>query len=121
MDRSLVPRATVHLAFVVVFALSGCGGRENGVVVPARRGALEQAIAAARTRPVMERRLVLADGVHELVETIELGPQDEGLVIAAAPGARPVVSGGRRVTDWRVDGKGWWHAQVPSSARFSQL
>ena len=105
----------------VLLAAFGCGSRDCGIRVPARRGALERAIADARLRPATERRLLLADGVHELIETIELGPQDEGLVIAAAPGASPVVSAGRRVTDWRVDGKGWWHAQVPSSARFSQL
>ena len=57
-----------------------------------------------RSAPVV---VELADGRHELADTLVLLPEDSGTersptVIRAAPGARPVLSGGRVVAGWRV-------------------
>lgn len=63
-------------------------------------------------------RVVLAGGVYRLEEPIELGPSDSGrnghrVVYEAAPGTKPVVSGGRVVRDWRrVPGTDLWRARV---------
>ncbi|MBN2311985.1 MAG: right-handed parallel beta-helix repeat-containing protein, partial [Candidatus Hydrogenedentes bacterium] len=59
--------------------------------------------------------IILADGTYALTETLALAPEDSGtadcpITYAAAPGAHPVVSGGRRITDWRQGEGGLWEA-----------
>lgn len=68
--------------------------------------AREQVRAAA---PAMDRDLVveLAGGTYPLSSTFVLGAADSGrnghsVVYAAAPGAEPVLSGGRAVRGWRL-------------------
>jgi hypothetical protein len=48
---------------------------------------------------------------------VVLTPEDSGLVLAAYPGARPVLSGGRPIAGWKevtVRGKKLWAADIPS-------
>ncbi len=77
-------------------------------------------------------RIILRGGRHEVAETIVLRPEDSGtvaapLAIVAAPGESPVLSGGRRVSGWRVAAAGdlpermvnaragvVWAAEVPA-------
>ncbi len=75
-------------------------------------------------------RVVVADGRYALREPFVLEPQDSGraaapVVYTAAPGARPVFSGGRRLTGWRARADGLWETRVPAVARgewyFEQL
>ncbi len=63
----------------------------------------------------------VADGLYELAAPLSLTAEDKGLVFAALPGAKPVISAGRRVRNWSVDAKGWWHAKFPAGTRFSQF
>jgi len=81
----------------------------------------------ALTEPV---HVVVADGTYALREPLLLGPEDGGtpqcpIVVEAAPGARPVFSGGRRITGWKPGPDGTWSAQVPEVAQgkayFEQL
>ncbi|MBX3748323.1 MAG: right-handed parallel beta-helix repeat-containing protein [Verrucomicrobiae bacterium] len=60
--------------------------------------ALQQARQAARPASI-----VLAEGRHELAAPLDLGPDDTGLTLMAAPGAAPVVSGGQRLLGWKPD------------------
>ncbi len=55
----------------------------------------------------------LLDGAHVLSEAFVLTPPDSDVTYEAAPGARPVVSGGVRVSGWRKDGERLWVADVP--------
>lgn len=71
------------------------------------------AARVARARSGEPATIVVHDGVYTLGETLVLGPEDSGLTIAAAPGARPVFSGGRRMVGWREVGGGIWEADVP--------
>ena len=80
---SAAPFATIHHAFAVARA--------------AGRGA----------------RIVLHAGEHRLSRTLRLGKADAGLVVEAAPKAKPVVSGFRDVTEWREEPDGLWSAPVP--------
>ncbi|MBL9128032.1 MAG: hypothetical protein JNL97_10315, partial [Verrucomicrobiales bacterium] len=59
--------------------------------------------------------ILLTDGRHELTEPLVIGPEHPGLVIAAQPGARPVLSGGVRITGWTEDpGRaGLWKVTLP--------
>ena len=97
---------------------------------------LERAKAAARelraatlglTQPITVR---IRGGRYGLTAPIVFRPQDSGtaqspLVFDAYPGEHPVISGGARMTGWRVNDKGWWQVRLPDVAsgkwHFSQL
>ncbi len=69
----------------------------------------------AATEPI---RVLIADGTYRVTETFVLEPQDGGspnapVTYAAAPGARPVISGGRRITGWKLQPDGLWAADIP--------
>ncbi len=56
-------------------------------------------------------------GFYFLDAPVVLTPEDSGLVLAAWPQARPVLSGGRPITGWKevtVEGKKLWAADIPS-------
>ena len=62
--------------------------------------------------------VLLSDGVHRLEQTLLLTPADSGspgapVTYTAAPGARPVISGGRRISGWRQSAGRLWLAKVP--------
>jgi hypothetical protein len=67
------------------------------------------------TEPV---HVIVADGRYELRDPLIFTAEDSGtkqcpIVYEAAPGARPVVSGGRVVTGWAEDRAGIWKAASP--------
>jgi len=61
--------------------------------------------------------LVVGDGVYELAEPLRISPSLSWPIrFCAAPGARPVFSGGRRIRKWRVsrlNGRPVWIADLP--------
>lgn len=72
----------------------------------------------------------IREGMYELGKPLVFRPSDAGspeapLVFMAAEGAKPVISAGCRITGWKVDDDGVWHATVPGTAGrkrvFSQL
>ena len=69
--------------------------------------------------------IVLMDGTHVLPEPFVLAPEDSCISFEAAPGAKPVVSGGVRIGGWRKHGGKLWVADVPWLAQrpepFTQL
>ncbi len=63
-------------------------------------------------------RVVVGAGVYRLPRPLVFHPADSGaadapVVYMAAPGVRPVISGGRRITGWRRHGKNLWAADLP--------
>jgi hypothetical protein len=65
------------------------------------RVAVMQAPGDGKTA-VVPRSILLRQGTHFLVRTIELGPMDAGLLITNAPGEQAVVSGGVKLqTAWK--------------------
>lgn len=80
---------------------------------------------AAAKGPV---RVLLLDGTHRLRRPLVLDHRDSGsagrdVTYRAAPGARPVLSGGRRVTGWTLHDRrrGIYRASVPRGTRSRQL
>lgn len=72
-------------------------------------------VAAGLQAPVT---VFLHAGVYELTTPLTFGPADAGTVAfavtyKAVPGAVVVLSGGRRIANWRKDGRGWWTADLP--------
>ncbi len=70
------------------------------------------------TAPV---RVIVAEGSYALTEPLVLGPQDAGTAQSpiryeAAPGARPVFSGGRVLSGWKPAENGLWTLKIPEVA-----
>jgi len=66
-------------------------------------------------------RVVVADGRYTLSRPLLLTPEDGGteagpVVYEAAPGAKPIFSGGRRITGFKPGQDGVWTAHVPEVA-----
>ena len=65
--------------------------------------------------------VLLHDGAFRLAEPLALGPQDSGtntapITYAAAPGAHPVVSGGRVIKGLKRNADGSWSTLLPEAA-----
>ena len=65
--------------------------------------------------------VVLADGVYSLTQPFVLTPQDSGtkscpISYERAPGASPVISGGRTIGGFRPAADGIWQAEIPDVA-----
>ena len=73
-----------------------------------------QQLARVASKPV---NVLVHDGVYELEATLLFTPADSGQRWSAAPGARPVFSGGRRLKGWTVEsheGKTVWMLDLPA-------
>lgn len=73
--------------------------------------------AAGRTGTIT---IEIADGTYFLDETLLLNDGDSDTIWQAAPGARPVISGGREISGWRKGSGRLWMAAA-SGPRFHQL
>ncbi|MER5986161.1 right-handed parallel beta-helix repeat-containing protein [Streptomyces sp. NPDC001787] len=87
---------------------------------------VEGARDRARTESGRDVRVLLKGGTYRLTEPLELGAEDSGkngrtMTWTAAPGARPVLSGGRDLTGWRRGADGTWTAPVPEGVTPRQL
>jgi hypothetical protein len=80
-----------------------------------------------RKKPVV---VMLGKGTYELAAALVFGPEDSGTevsptVYTAAPGETVVLSGGKALTGWKVDGDGRWQMDLPAVKggkwRFTQL
>lgn len=69
----------------------------------------------AALQGVRRARVELTDGIYFLHAPVRLG---DGVTLAAAPGAKPVISGGVRLTGWRVENGRW---TLPVDWSFTQL
>jgi len=86
-----------------------------------------RAAEPARKKPIV---VMLRGGRYELAEPLAFGPDDSGTkdsptIYRAYPDEKPVVSGGRAITGWNVNDKGFWQVKLPDVAagkwEFSQL
>jgi hypothetical protein len=62
-------------------------------------------------------RVVLRGGTHRLAETFVLGAEDSDVTYEAAPGERPIVSGGQRIEGWKKGAGPAWTAPAPWNFR----
>ncbi len=75
--------------------------------------------AAGDIPPATPIQVLVGEGVYPITEPLIFEPQDSGtaeapVVYAAAPGAHPILHGGCRITEWRVE-NGVWKADVPEA------
>jgi hypothetical protein len=64
-------------------------------------------------------RVIVADGLYPLARPFSLNDQDSGVTYEAAPGARPVFSGGKVITGFEPGDDGVWRVQIPEVANGS--
>ena len=62
----------------------------------------------------------IGDGVYFLAETLVLTPEDSNTTWEAAPGARPLISGGRVISGWKKAQGARWAADA-TGPEFRQL
>lgn len=96
--------------------------------IPVSPGGPLRTLAEARDAARAQRRagtqgnitIQIADGTYFLTETLVLTPEDSGTTWEAAPGARPLISGGRVIGDWKKGQGPRWTADA-SGPEFHQL
>jgi len=104
---------TIHVSPAGNDASTGRSPKPGGNDGPVRT--LAKARDLLRAAPDGAKTVVLADGLYPLTAPLELGPQDSGVTWRAADVAKPVISGGVEVTEWR-QADGLWHGKVPAQA-----
>ncbi|WP_158265156.1 right-handed parallel beta-helix repeat-containing protein [Blastopirellula marina] len=73
--------------------------------------------------------VVMHDGVYQIEKPIEIGPEHQpsgcSMNFRALIGARPCISGGRKITGWKVTDDGVWTTEIPEAKdgkwRFREL
>lgn len=116
----------VHVSPTGDDAAGGSRAKPVGSLIGAR-DVVRRVRAAGDARPV---RVVVADGTCRVAAPLILTPEDGGSAAApvryeAAPGAKPVFSGGRKISGFQPGANGLWVADVPGVAsgqwNFEQL
>jgi parallel beta-helix repeat protein len=112
-----------RFAFAATFHIAPNGNDTSNGEANAPFRTLSRALQAARDARAHgsdDVRVVLHTGRYELTEPIRITEADSGskghpLVIEAAKGERPVLSGGHQITGWKRDAANpnLWHAAVP--------
>src|SRR5215213_5845649 len=101
----------------LIAALHVTARAEDAIVVTPTDRSLEHALESARAKPLARgaTTIRLRGGVYRLDAPIKLTPADSNLVVEAAEGDTPVLSGGRRIDGWHKDqlnGRECWAADV---------
>ncbi|WP_419998998.1 right-handed parallel beta-helix repeat-containing protein [Streptomyces boninensis] len=123
---SAAPAGASPRPFTIVIAPHGPEAAPDGdVTVTSIPAAKALARKHARDR---ETRVVLDGGTYELDKPLRFGAADGGsgghtVTWTAAPGERPVLSGGQRLTGWKLHDrkKNVWAADVPKGTESRQL
>ncbi len=121
-----LPAATLHVAPNGNDAWSGTLDRPNpdGTNGPlATLGGRRNAVRRLKAQgPLKEAVLIsVAAGTYPLTETLTFEPQDSGtatapIVYQAADAARPVITGGRKITGFTPAEHGQWKVHLPEVA-----
>ncbi len=117
---------TVHVSPAGNDAWSGCLARSNSQSTDGPVATLERARdVVRRAKSAGTSRVIVEDGRYTLKRPLVLSPADSGTVYEAAPGARPVFSGGRTISGFEPVEKGVWRVRIEDVAEgkwyFEQL
>lgn len=95
-----------------------CHGRDTNAGT-AHQPVLTLQRALALSRGSHDHQIILEGGTYRLVQPIRLTEADSGLVVTAAPGEHPSLSGAVRIQHWHPvnAGKNLWVASIPSSVQ----
>ncbi|MGQ4511642.1 right-handed parallel beta-helix repeat-containing protein [Streptomyces sp. DW26H14] len=131
LTAGLTPAVAAPAAHRAPAAVSYASPTGSGsLCTRARPCSLEGARASVRARiarsPGRDLRVELLGGTYPMTSPLRLGAADSGRDGAtvsweAAPGARPVLSGGETLRGWHENGDGTWSAPVPAGTDARQL
>ena len=121
--RIPAPAATIYVAPDGNNSWSGTRSRPNAAKTDGPLATLAGArdkLRVYRTRAKRAGqmdRVVVADGTYAMREPLVLLPQDSGgakspVSFEAAPGAKPIFSGGRTLTGWKPGADGVWSTTI---------
>ncbi|HET6407548.1 MAG TPA: right-handed parallel beta-helix repeat-containing protein [Chthoniobacteraceae bacterium] len=110
---------SIHLLPMVTFLFAAACAQ--GAVIELKHDSSVASLAQARdaARKLRETgdsgviTVRIADGTYELKEAVVFESRDSGVTYEAAPGAKPVFVGGRRISGFRAGGDGVWTTQLP--------
>ncbi len=114
-----------NLVQAVDLHVAPTGSDQNPGTIERPFATLEKArdtIRAMKARGVFTEgvRVIVADGRYTRTQPFELTPEDSGapfgIQYMAAPGARPLMSGGRVIEGWTVRPDGLWQTRLPAVA-----
>ena len=102
--------------FVAVAAVATCSAADitlspqGPISTPQAARDAARAVAHDFEHPV---RIEVAAGTYPVTGPLVLGAEDSNVTWVAAPGAKPVFTGGRVVSGWTKAGEGLWKADLP--------
>ncbi|MEU3980432.1 discoidin domain-containing protein [Streptomyces sp. NPDC026672] len=119
----------LHDAPAITLAVSPDGrGHACSAQEPCSLTTAQDTVRATTRAGQHDIHVVLADGTYRLDHTLAFdaargdgGGSDHTVTYEAAPGAHPVLSGGRRVSGWKQGAGGVWQATVPAGTDTRQL
>jgi hypothetical protein len=105
----LLTAVSVHAAVIELKHDSPVAGLSEA------RDAARRLREAGDSGPITVR---IGDGTYELTNPVVFEPRDSGVTYEAAPGAKPVFVGGRRITGFKSGSNGVWVAQLPADSGY---
>jgi hypothetical protein len=103
---------TIHISPAGNDAWSGRLAQPNSEGTDGPVATLERARDILRRAKSEGSRVIVADGRYELRQPFVLTPVDSGVAYEAAPGARPVFSGGRVIGGFEPVENGLWRTRI---------
>jgi len=85
------------------------------VLSPAGPVNTPQAARDAARREPKPVRIRIEEGAYPMTQPVTLGAEDSQVTWEAAPGAKPVLEGGRKIGGWMQLHEGLWKAEVPEA------
>ena len=110
------PRASFHVSPAGSDAGAGTKARPFATLARARDAVRERIAAGLKA----DATVLVRGGTYRLGEPVVFDARDSGtaehaVIYAAAPGERPVFSGGRAITGWTRGAGGVWHVTLPDA------
>jgi hypothetical protein len=91
--------------------------RSDGPVATLERA--RDILRNARRAATDQSRVVITGGLYQLAKPFSLSSQDSNVTYEAAPGARPVFSGGKVLQGFEPGDDGTWRVRIPEAANGS--
>ncbi|MCA9006650.1 MAG: right-handed parallel beta-helix repeat-containing protein, partial [Planctomycetaceae bacterium] len=115
---------------VTISALTGSQADAELILEVSPEGSVRSLSAARdelrKRQPQEPTRVVIQAGTYFITEPLVFTPEDSGTASApityeAAPGSRPVISGGKPITGFKLESDGTWSVNVDPNWKFEQL
>ena len=117
---TLLPIDTASAEYAIYVAPDGDDANDGSAERPFATIGRAQAVVRQKTEAGLndDVAVYLRGGTYYLDKTLRFGPKDGGtpqysVTYAAVQGQQATLSGGRRIGDWKRDGRGFWTVELP--------